>query len=172
MVNIDEYEKFIIQYEKLIYNIAYKMFLNQEDAKDVSQEVCIKIYNNFDRLKKISNIKAFVYTMTYNTCMDEFRKRKGKTTIDLQELPETADSEKNPEEKFIENEKNNNIYKAMNDLSQEHRAYIILRDIEGLSYSEVSAVMGINIGTVKSGINRARNNLKKIIVKKGKENFF
>lgn len=52
MVNIDEYEKFIVQYEKLIYNIAYKMFLNQEDAKDISQEVCIKIYNNFNRLKK------------------------------------------------------------------------------------------------------------------------
>ena len=172
MVNINEYEKFIVEYEKLIYNIAYKMFLNQEDAKDISQEVCIKIYNNFNRLKKISNIKAFVYTMTYNTCMDEFRKRKGKTTVDLQELPETADSEKSPEEKFIENEKNNNIYKAMDDLSPEHRAYIVLRDIEGLSYSEVSAVMGINIGTVKSGISRARNNLKKIIVKKGKENFF
>lgn len=161
---IYEFENFIINYEKLIYNVAYRMFGNSEDAKDVAQEVCIKLYNGFERYKNITSIKTFIYKVTYNTCIDELRKRKGKSTVDIEEIYDISDNRKNPEHSYILSESIDEIKKSIEKLSYEHKMLIILRDINNLSYKEISVITELSLGTVKSRINRARQKLKEIII--------
>jgi len=167
------FEEFIIDYEKLIYNIAYKMFNNVEDAKDISQEVMIKIYKNISKCRDFKSIKTWVYTITYNACIDEIRKRKGKQTQSIYEDIDTEDgsiekqipsSEPTPEEVVIKKEKQKMVRNAINKLSYEHKSVIIMRDIEGLSYDDISKITNLSLGTVKSRIARARKSLRDIIV--------
>lgn len=167
------FEEFIVDYEKLIYNIAYRMFNNVEDAKDISQEVMIKIYKNISKCTDFSSIKTWVYTITYNTCIDEIRKRKGKETKSIDETTDTGESEvkiqfagtePSPEEAFIKKERKILIQNAINKLSQEHKNVIILRDIKELSYDEIANITSLSLGTVKSRIARARKALRDIII--------
>lgn len=170
--NVDDFENLIDKYEKMIYNLAYRIFNNQTDAEDMTQETFIKVYKNLDKCKGKQSIKTWVYTIGYNTCIDEIRKRKGKNNISLDmdiegkegdyslELPS---NESTPEKKFLEKEGMKEIEQAINKLNEVSKTLIFLRDIKGFSYNEISEIMNMNIGTVKSKLNRARNSLKKIL---------
>ena len=166
------FEELIIQYEKKVYNVALKKIKNPDDAMDISQEVFIKIYKNLDKFDGKASFSTWLYRITTNTCIDELRKRKGKETYSIDNdieneegsyKREFVDNSPTPEEQTIIKESGNEIIKAMENLSDEHRTIIILRDIEGLSYNEIADITGVSIGTVKSRISRARLSLKNII---------
>ncbi len=175
------FEELIYQYEKKVYNVALRVFKNPEDAKDISQDVFIKIYKNLNKFDNKSSFSTWLYRITTNTCIDELRKRKGRETISIDNdieddegsfKREFADNEPTPEEKVISKEGESEIIKSMNTLSDEHRTIIVMRDIEGLSYTEISEAIGISIGTVKSRISRARLQLKNIILKNREQKDF
>ncbi len=175
------FEELIYQYEKKVYNVALRVFKNPEDAKDISQDVFIKIYKNLNKFDNKSSFSTWLYRITTNTCIDELRKRKGRETISIDNdieddegsfKREFADNEPTPEEKVISKEGESEIIKSMNTLSDEHRTIIVMRDIEGLSYTEISEAIGISIGTVKSRISRARLQLKNIILKNREQKYF
>lgn len=159
-------EQIIIENEKLIYNVALRIFKNPEDAKDISQEVCIKIYQNAGKLKPDDNLKAWIFRVTYNTCIDEIRKRKNKQTYSINENVDFEHDYMTPEKIVIQKEKNSDIIDALYSLSDDHRVLIVLRDINGLTYDEIADASGISIGTVKSRIHRARLKLRDIIEKR------
>lgn len=170
--DIEAFGEIIKEYEKLIYNIAYRMFNNSEDAKDISQDVCIKIYKNIHKCKDYSTLKTWIYRITYNTCIDEIRKRKRKTTVTIDDMIETENGEikrqlasdvLSPEEKYIQKETIQMVQDSISKLSYEHKSVIILRDINGLSYNEISSITGLSLGTVKSRIARGRESLKNIV---------
>lgn len=168
---INAFELIIEKYEKMIYNLAYRMFNNEADAEDITQEVFLKIYRNIEKCEGKQSIKTWAYTITYNTCIDEIRKRKGKNNISLDNNIEgddnsynfeIASNEPTPENTLISKEYFKEIENAVNKLSEVNKTLIYLRDIKGLSYNEISEIMSINIGTVKSKLNRARLALKKM----------
>lgn len=170
--DISAFEELIIQYEKKVYNVALRVLKNPDDAMDISQEVFIKIYKNLDKFDGKASFSTWLYRITTNTCIDELRKRKGKETYSIDNdieneegsyKREFVDNSPTPEEQTIIKESGNEIIKAMENLSDEHRTIIILRDIEGLSYNEIADITGVSIGTVKSRISRARLSLKNII---------
>lgn len=178
--DMQSFEELIYQYEKKVYNVALRVFKNPEDAKDISQDVFIKIYKNLDKFDNKSSFSTWIYRITTNTCIDELRKRKGKETVSINNdieddegrfKREFADNEPTPEEKVISKEGESEIIKSMNTLSDEHRTIIVMRDIEGLSYTEISEIIGVSIGTVKSRISRARLQLKNIILKREQKDF-
>ncbi len=178
--DMQSFEELIYQYEKKVYNVALRVFKNPEDAKDISQDVFIKIYKNLDKFDNKSSFSTWIYRITTNTCIDELRKRKGKETVSIDNdieddegrfKREFADNEPTPEEKVISKEGESEIIKSMNTLSDEHRTIIVMRDIEGLSYTEISEIIGVSIGTVKSRISRARLQLKNIILKREQKDF-
>ncbi len=173
------FETLIKNYEKLIFNYAYKFMGNVEDAKDISQDVIVKIYKNIQSCKDDKNFKKWVYTITGNTCIDELRKRKNKNTLSIDMDIETEEGtlqieaeskELSPEQAFFKKESLKNIGKAFQALSPEHKEIIMLRDIEGYSYEEISEMKNITTGTVKSRISRGRNKLKEIILKMMEQN--
>lgn len=170
--NIDAFSELIDKYEKMIYNLAYRIFNNTSDAEDMTQEVFIKIYKNLYKCEGKQSIKTWVYTIAYNTCIDEIRKRKGKNgiSIDMEIEGEEnnfsldiASNEPTPENALMQKEGLLEIEQAINSLNEVNKALIFLRDIKGFSYNEISEIMNLNIGTVKSKINRARNTLKNIL---------
>ncbi len=172
--NITAFEKLITSYEKVVYNISYRMFNNEEDAKDISQEVFIKFYKNLDKFDGTSKVSTWLYRITVNTCIDEMRKRKGKETSSIDEVismdegdlkKQYQNDSKTPEEKLISKEDIDDLKKAIDSLSQNHKTLIVLRDIQGLSYSEIAEITDCSLGTVKSRLARARVQLKNIILK-------
>ena len=173
------FERLIIQYEKMVYNIALKMMSNQEDAKDVSQDVFIKLFRNLDKFKGDSSFSTWTYRIAVNTCIDELRKRKKKMTVSIDMETEGEDSKikreltdnaPTPEESYLEKEGTEKIRAAMEQLSNDHKMMITLRDFQGLSYTEIAEITELSLGTVKSRIARARLQLKNLLLVNGELN--
>ncbi len=167
--DIYAFEQLILGYEKMVYSIAYRMLPNSEDAKDISQEVLIKIYKNLHEFSNIKYFKAWIAKITTNTCIDELRKRRRKEIISLDEKKDSSEGEKiiqirstetTPEESVVENEERVDLIAAIHKLPDDYKTLIILRDIQGLSYNEIADVTNSNLGTVKSRLSRARRRLK------------
>jgi len=152
------------------------MMGNQDDASDVAQEVFIKIYKSIGSFKKQSAFSTWVYKITINTCRDELRKQKNKrNTISLDQSICLEDNEverqiqsndPTPELVAEKRETGKLIKEAIFNLSDEYKEVVILRDIQGFSYSDIAKILNCPEGTVKSRINRARGMLKDIL--KGK----
>lgn len=178
--NKDAFEKLIINYEKRVYNIAYQMFGNEHDANDMAQEVFIKVYKSLDKFNFKSSFATWIHRITVNTCIDEYRKKKKNYQIEsMDETMEQkdgvvhkqfVDKSLTPEEKAIKNENIKFIRESINELKEEHKMIIILRDIKGYSYDDIADILDISIGTVKSRISRARSTLKKIIKETQEQN--
>ena len=172
--DMQAFEELILKHEKIVYNVALRMMNHSEDAKDISQEVFLKAYRNIKNFDERSMFSTWLYRITTNTCIDEMRKRKGKQNYSLEEELENedgsmqrqiADEGDTPEESLMRGEEKGEILQALDTLSEEHRAAIILRDVKGLSYEEISEIIELPMGTVKSRISRARNQLKNEILK-------
>lgn len=168
------FEELILKHEKIVYNVALRMMNHSEDAKDISQEVFLKAYRNIANFDERSAFSTWLYRITTNTCIDEMRKRKGKQSYSLEEELENedgtmqrqiADEGDTPEESLLREERKSEILQALENLSAEHKAAVVLRDVKGLSYEEISEILELSLGTVKSRISRARNQLKTEILK-------
>ncbi|MCQ4725160.1 sigma-70 family RNA polymerase sigma factor [Anaerotignum faecicola] len=169
----------IIRHERFVYNVVYRMLPNKEDAEDISQEVFLKVYKYLGKFDGKASFSTWVYKIAVNTCIDEIRKRKGKETLSINAEAdgddgvysrEYADSGMNVEEEVLSKEGLSEIKRAIDKLSEEHKTIITLRDIEGLSYTEIAEITDCSMGTVKSRLARARKILKGLIVKEREQN--
>ena len=158
----------------MIYNIAYRMTGNPDDASDMTQEVMIKLFKNLDSFNQKSKFSTWVYRVATNTCLDELKKIRRKQTLSLDAEYETDDGSVSfeqedlsptPDEQAETNELKDIVARAITRLGEEHRAVIVLRDIKGLSYGEIAEILNCSDGTVKSRLSRARAKLKEILEK-------
>lgn len=165
------FEEIVSKYEKLIYSICYRMFNNNEDALDATQETFIKVYKNMEKAIGKGNFKSWICTIATNTCLDELRKRSKKHTVSIDEpidgegnsiARDIVDDGLTPLESIVADEKTEVLKNAINKLSDENKMIIVLRDIEGLSYDDIAETLDISLGTVKSRISRARKKLHQI----------
>ena len=155
------FEEILLRYEKLIYYIARRYFNDSEDALDASQDAAIKIYNGLSSVSipPEGSLKAWICTVTARTCLDTLRKRRVKIVELTEEV--ITQTHVSAEEEAKSNERTKEILTAIQALPENHRMVVILRDLEGLSYEEISNVLKINVGTVKSRLSRARLELKR-----------
>jgi len=168
--DVDSFEKLIKTYNRYVYNIAYRMMGNEEDAKDMSQEALIKAYRNIGNFKMESSFSTWLYRIVINACKDELRKRK-EATYSLDETYdgndnlkyEISDQESDPILVYEKVELKANIESALNQLSDDGKSVVVLKDILGYSYDEIGEILQIPIGTVRSRLNRSRLALKKIL---------
>lgn len=162
----------VASYEKFIFNVACKMFSNSEDASDIAQEALIKAYKNIDKFDFNSSFSTWLYRITVNACIDEMRRRKGRESISIDAEDEESglavqieDTSLGAEERVIQNETVSEVRAAIDKLSEEHKAVIILRDLQDMTYEQIAQTLDLSIGTVKSRLARARKSLKDIILK-------
>lgn len=174
--DVKAFEKLVLKYERLVSTCVYGVVGNSEDAMDISQEVFLKVYNNISKFKGDSEFSTWLYRVAKNCAYDFVRKKKHQTlSLDTSgdegegfDLPDN-DILSNPEKKLIQDERSRLLRSCIEKLSKEHREVIILRDINNYSYDKISEMLGIEQGTVKSRISRARDALRKILEK---ENYF
>jgi len=167
----ESFETLILSCKGKAYSIAYRYLRNEEDAMDALQESFIKIFRGLKGFNGESQFDTWVYRIVVNTCNDFIRKQKSRPqTEELfrnQESDEEyeiqiADSRDNPEERLEQKELGQYIMECLEKLKEEYREILILRDINGFSYEEISKILNCNEGTVKSRISRARQKLKEI----------
>ena len=154
-------------HEKKMYAVCLRMCANNEDAQDCLQEAMLRIFRSISGFKGQSSFSTWVYRVTMNTCLDELRKKKNKQSTSLDGLLETGWSPSNdsdtPEHHAIAKEKRVAIRSAISELPDDMRAAVVLRDIQGFSYDEISEILSINVGTIKSRISRGREKLREKI---------
>lgn len=160
-------EELLLAYEKKVYNIAYRLMGSEADAADMAQEALIKIYRSVKGFKGEASFSSWVYRLTVNTCLDGLRKRK-RAPISLEYAMESGMPMEDiagdaPEAHALSVERREDIQKAIQMLSDEHRAVVVMRDITGLSYEEIAESIHVSIGTVKSRISRGRQRLKELL---------
>lgn len=173
------FEELILGCKTRAYNIALRYMRSEEDALDALQESLIKVFRYLASFKEESSFQTWVYRIVVNTCHDMLRKnanlRKTGSLSQLEEEddrePDVPDSAPTPEEALERGETAKIILAALDMLSPEQKEVVILRDIQGFSYEEISQMLDCSIGTVKSRINRSRLKLREIILEQN-QNFF
>ncbi|MDP4153239.1 MAG: sigma-70 family RNA polymerase sigma factor [Bacillota bacterium] len=179
MGDADAFSVIVSMYERKVYNTALHMCKNADDAMDISQEVFLKLYKAIPSFKGESSLSTYIFRVTSNMCIDYLRKnKKNKNTMSLtredidgdETTIEIRDTSPNPEQLAEKTEQNETLRRCIDKLPDIYREIIILREFDGLSYKEISQVTGIEEGTVKSRLLRARDNLKKLLIASG--NFF
>lgn len=170
------FEVLVRKYERLVSTCIYSIVGNPEDTMDISQETFLKVYKSIGTFKGDSEFSTWLYRIAKNTALDFVRKRKQNTvSIDSSgeenegfDIPDESISQ-SPEKMALQNEKKEILRKAIEKLSDEHREIIILRDMNDYSYEAIASMLEIETGTVKSRLFRAREALRKILLK---ENYF
>jgi len=172
--DIQSFQKLIEIHQKKIFNLVYRMINNEEDAKDLTQDILVKAFKNIEKFRLDSSFSTWLYRIATNTCLDELRKRKKRfseipLTVEDEETDKTikeyAIDRNGPDSIYLKKERQRLISDEIKKLSPDYKQMIILRDIQGLSYEEISEICEVNIGTIKSRINRGRNQLRERLMK-------
>ncbi len=172
----EAFETLVEKYEKLIYNLSYQLTNSTEDAFDISQETFLKAYKSLGSFRGDCKFSTWLYKICNNVANDYLRSKQRKQTISLTVYDEEDEKEEqldiadevneNPDEQLLKKERIEAVREAIAALSPDHREVIVLRDIEGYSYDEISEILDLEIGTVKSRINRARQIIKETLIKR------
>ncbi|MHB1394849.1 MAG: sigma-70 family RNA polymerase sigma factor [Clostridia bacterium] len=167
--DFESFELLISSYDKRAYNIAYRVMGNEEDGKDMAQEALLRVFRSIKDFKGQSSFSTWLYRIVTNVCLDELRRRKNEKYVSMDSTIQTDSGElhmelcsdkETPETVYERVEQRELIKRAINELNEEYKSAIVLRDIQGFSYEEISNMLDCSLGTVKSRINRARNMLR------------
>lgn len=159
----------VTKYQKQVFNIAYGMLSDYEDASDASQEVFVKVYRYISAFRGQSSFTTWLYRVCSNVCNDILRKRQRRgitVSLDTDDeedngTTELPSEEPGPYEQLELTERQRVVRSAIDSLRNEYREIIIYSDMQQLSYEETAAILKCPVGTVKSRLNRARNALRK-----------
>ena len=171
--NEKAFSQLVSIYEDSVFNMAMYITKNREDALDVSQEVFLKLWRTLESFRGECSIKSYLMKLTKNAALDLKRRNSYRQTVSLTMENDEGESSQldiadtsedaNPQEAYLRRERIERVRRAISELDEEHRQVIVMREMNGMSYREISDALGINEGTVKSRINRARSALKKIL---------
>ncbi|MBN2259569.1 MAG: sigma-70 family RNA polymerase sigma factor [Clostridiales bacterium] len=162
------FEQLIVKYEKNAFAIALRYLGNYDDALDVTQEALIKVYKNIKNFRFESSFTTWLYRIVINTSKDFLKKNNKEKIISIEDhsidLPDDRERE-NPVKNAENKELKLIVEEALMALNEENRIVVLLKDIQGFTYDEISDVLQIPIGTVRSRISRGRAMLKNELMK-------
>lgn len=173
--DVNAFEDLVAAYEKNVYNLALRMTGNPEDAEDMAQEAFLKAYNSLSAFRGDSKFSVWLYRIVSNVCLDYLRKKNKRGTVSLSvedddgedtqlDLPDLSQSPEEVLEKKLTREA---VQRGLAALPPDARQILLLREVQGLSYDEIGEVLGLEIGTVKSRIFRARKKLVAFLLQDG-----
>ena len=167
----DAFASLICRVQNTAYAIAYRYMENDADTRDALQEAFIKMYRSLDTFKGESAFETWFTRILINCCLDELRKRKSyRSWEDIDEHYDIKDPSPDTEEQILQIEQREAVIDAIRQLPDEARSIIILREFEGLSYEELTEVLNLEPGTVKSRLNRAKHKIKESLLKDMEQN--
>jgi RNA polymerase sigma-70 factor (ECF subfamily) len=157
------FDELVERYESRIYNLALRVTGNSADALDAAQATFLKAYLGLHRFDTGRSFFSWIYRIGMNESLDTLRQHRRFTELD----PEWASTASTPEQESAGHEAGREIHRAVHDLPPEQRAVIVLRHFQGLSYQEMSEVIGVPVKTVKSRLFEARSTLRDRLQKLG-----
>ncbi len=152
------FEQLMRQYERLVLVTALRLLGSLEDAQDVSQEVFLKLYRNLGKVQGAASLSGWLYRVTVNACHDSRRRRPA--SVSMEDAGDLATAAADPQQLSAAGERSRVLEMSLRILSQKEREALVLRDLEGLSTSEVARVLGSSEATVRSQISKARVKVK------------
>jgi len=162
-----------------LYNTAYRMTRNAQDAEDLVQETYLKAYRYYDKFEEGTNFKAWLFKILKNTFINNYRKKqKAPLQSDFAEIEDAFESRlssdvtgqmKSPEEEILENVLDEDVQRALDDLPPDYRMAVLLADLEGFSYKEIAGILELPLGTVMSRLYRGRKLLESAMLTYAKE---
>lgn len=163
-----QFEVEFMPYVDALYNFAYRLTFNEDDANDLVQETYMKAYRFFDSYERGTNAKAWLFRILKNSFINDFRKKsKEPAKVDYQEVESYYNSEDVDKSittdlraETVQDMIGDEVAGALNALAVDFRTIIVLSDLEGFTYEELAKILDIPIGTVRSRLHRARNLLK------------
>ena len=157
-----------------LYNTAYRMARNPQDAEDLVQETYLKAYKYYDKFQEGTNFKAWLFKILKNTFINRYRKKQAQPTqsafSDIEDAFETQLSEEgrekipSPEEKLLEEVLDEDVQRALDELPTDYRMVVLLADLESFSYKEIAEILDIPVGTVMSRLYRGRRQLEEAML--------
>jgi len=165
---LEVFEKELFPQIDALYNFAFHLCYNEDDANDLVQETYLKAYRFIDKYRKGTNAKAWLFKILKNAFINQYRKKsKRPTKVDYEEIASYHDNEDSSYVDFFDLREDlfkgmigDEVTNAVNSLPIAFRTVILLCDIEGFTYEEIAKIVDIPIGTVRSRLYRARNMLK------------
>jgi len=163
------YDELIRRYQERIYATVYHMTSNHEDANDLTQEAFIKGYHALKSFKGGSSFYTWVYRIAVNKTINFLKQRKNRSAMSLNDLDFNAEkdpdlvaliSDKTPRRDAALSELQKKLNEAMQKLSEQHRLVVTLHDVQGLAHEEIAEIMDCNVGTVRSRLFYARQQLQ------------
>ncbi len=151
-----------------VYNLAFRLVGNADDAQDIAQEAFLRVYHALPRFKGDAAFSTWLYRIVVNVCQDELKRRQRRplpfsTLNDEDEQSSAAvllSSGESAEDAMLQMERTQVLQQAIAGLPEAYRLVLVLYDIQGCSYTEIADILQTNVGTVKSRLNRARNVLR------------
>jgi RNA polymerase sigma-70 factor (ECF subfamily) len=160
-------------YQGQVYNLCLRMLASAEAAEDAAQETFLSAYKNIERYRG-PVFRAWLLRIAVNACTDELRRRRRRPQVSLDSPPpegaspfEFPDNSDLPEDWALRRETLRSIQAALMQLPSDQRAAVVLCDVQGLSYEQISTSLVISIGTVKSRISRGRSRLRRLLTAQG-----
>ena len=163
-MDIESFKKDILPLKDKLFRLAKRILINPAEAEDAVQEVFIKVWQKRKDLNAIKNREAWMLKLTRNQSIDLLRSRKNERE-DIDQLHSIKDPQIAPDQELSSKDGFNAIKKMINQLPEQQRIVIQLRDIEGMSYQEISDLLEISISQVKVQIFRARQQLRAVLEK-------
>jgi RNA polymerase sigma-70 factor (ECF subfamily) len=164
--DVDAFNRLVLAYQELAYNIAYRVVGNADSAADATQDAFLRAFRALSSFRG-GSFKAWLLRIVTNCCYDQMRGRQRRPTTALDDILEDdehnellADASESPEDYVSRLDLDETIERALQSLPYDQRVIVIMSDIQGLSYEEISQTVSVNLGTVKSRLNRGRTKMR------------
>ena len=163
----------VSRYDTRLVNFVYRTVGDRERAQDLVQETFVRVYRHLHRFDQSKKFSTWIYTIASNLAKNELRNRSRNPLVLFQTIKKNWDADHRPLEWEDESLRPDDLYRkrhlremverAVAELPEHHRIVFVLRELEGRTYEEISEITDTNLGTVKSRLNRARNNFARIV---------
>lgn len=148
------------RYDRAVYHLAFRTLRDAEEARDVTQEAFFKAYRSLRTFKPGNKFSTWIFAIAYHACCDRLTRRKRYSN---DEMPERADSAAGPESQAVAADEARQLRAAIEALPEKYRTVITLYHLQGRQYEEIAQVLGIPMGTVKTHLFRAKEQLRRML---------
>lgn len=160
------FSELVRRYETFVFRIAFDVLRAEDDAADAAQDAFLKLWRGASGWRGECEVKTWIYRIAKTSALDRARSRASRTTVPLEDVTDTADASPTPDEELERRERVRAVREAIAELPEAYREVIVMRELHGMSYREIAEAAGIDMGTVKSRISRARAELGEILKEK------